>query len=377
MEIKNKPIKQGFKIWALCEGGYLYNFMFCPRFWKTGELEQQKLLIDTGAVLYQLALTIQPLPNGQTYTIYRDNFSTSPPLFRALKIRGVGACGTTRKDSSVDFPAVTQVMKEKYGHVLPWGTLVAILVDGVLHLGWIDNNTVLSLSTVHTVNQVADIIKSWRRRPAPTSSNTVIARKPFEGLGSRAELEIPHYINDYNFNMGGVDIADQHRSAFKTQRKAIRNWYPNWYWMLDHAYINAFKVGAHTPGKHWTKRQHKDFRELLYQELFTFTWQAEVDKQTDILGTRRLDPTITHIYTKLTTTQHPYAWYSYQKTLSTSRSRTPSPKKRCFGDEINKDIPMNKRAYRTTLGCYSCRVHLYDPKQKSCWEQEQSKVTGQ
>lgn len=152
-----------------------------------------------------------------------------------------------------------QIMKEKYGHQLPWGTLVAVPVDGVLCLGWIDNNTVLSLSTVHTVNQVTDVIKRWRKRPAATSSNATIARIPFDGH-VRAELEVPRYINDYNYNMGGVDIADQHRQAFKTQRKAMKNWYPSWYWMLDHACINAFKIGVHAPGKHWTKRQHKDFR---------------------------------------------------------------------------------------------------------------------
>ncbi|KAK3167315.1 hypothetical protein OEA41_010442 [Lepraria neglecta] len=115
----------------------------------------------------------------------------------------------------------------------------------------------------------------------------------------RAELEVPRYINDYNYNMGGVDIADQHRQAFKTQRKAMKNWYPSWYWMLDHACINAFKIGVHTPGKHWTKRQHKDFRQLLYQELFAIAWKAEVNKQTIMLGTKRLDPTIYYSYIKL------------------------------------------------------------------------------
>ena len=41
--------------------------------------------------------------------------------------------------------------------------------------------------------------------------NAKITRKPFEGKGSRVELEIPRYIDEYNFNMGGVDIADQYQ----------------------------------------------------------------------------------------------------------------------------------------------------------------------
>ena len=68
------------------------------------------------------------------------------------------------------------------------------------------------------------------------------------------EQLIPRYIDEYNYNMGGVDIADQHRNAFKTQRKALRNWVPQWYWMIDSATVNAFKVGVFAPGKHWTNR---------------------------------------------------------------------------------------------------------------------------
>ncbi len=241
-KILNKPIKQGFKMWALCDRGYLFYFLFHPRYWKTGELQKHTLLTDTQSVVYQLAVELPALPNGQTYTIYLDNLLTSTQLFRGLKFVGIGACGTTRATSSPDFPALLHLLKDKYGHILPWGTLVAIPVDGVLCLSWIDNNTLLSLSTVHTVNKVADAVTRWRRRPQATFTNATNVRKPFEGLGPRAELKIPRYINEYNYNMGGVDIADQHRAAYKTQRKAMRNWLPHWYWMLDHATFNSFKV---------------------------------------------------------------------------------------------------------------------------------------
>ncbi len=115
----NKPIKQGYKMWALCDRGYLFNFLFHSRFWKTGELEKHPLLTDTQSVVYQLALSLPPLPDGQTYTIYLDNLFTSIPLFQELKVKGIGACGTTRPNSSPNFPAVLQVLKDKYGHSLP------------------------------------------------------------------------------------------------------------------------------------------------------------------------------------------------------------------------------------------------------------------
>ena len=42
----------------------------------------------------------------------------------------------------------------------------------------------------------------------------------------RKELPIPLFINDYNHFIGGVDIADQLRSYYSTQRTSFRNWYP-------------------------------------------------------------------------------------------------------------------------------------------------------
>ena len=79
----------------------------------------------------------------------------------------------------------------------------------------------LALSTVHTVNQADDVMLRWRRRPAETSTNAKNARKPF-GNESRAELEIPRYIDNYNHYIEEVDIADQYRVVYITQRKALR-----------------------------------------------------------------------------------------------------------------------------------------------------------
>ena len=37
------------------------------------------------------------------------------------------------------------------------------------------------------------------------------------------ELEIPTFINDYNYNIGGVDIANQLRESFETYKAILRN----------------------------------------------------------------------------------------------------------------------------------------------------------
>ena len=45
-KMPNKPISKGYKIWALCEQGYLYNFIHYSRLWKTVELPQHPSLTD-------------------------------------------------------------------------------------------------------------------------------------------------------------------------------------------------------------------------------------------------------------------------------------------------------------------------------------------
>ena len=44
--------------------------------------------------------------------------------------------------------------------------------------------------------------------------------------GPDKELEIPIFIDDYNHNIGGVDISNQLRESYETHRATQRNWWP-------------------------------------------------------------------------------------------------------------------------------------------------------
>jgi hypothetical protein len=89
-------------------------------------------------------------------------------------------------------------------------------------IAWQDNNIVTALSTIHTVHQDCDWIERDRKRPAKTSTNAGIARKPF-GDKSVKKPSIPLLIDDYNHHMGGVDIANQLRANYETHQKAWRS----------------------------------------------------------------------------------------------------------------------------------------------------------
>jgi Transposase IS4 len=56
------------------------------------------------------------------------------------------------------------------------------------------------------------------------------------------ELRIPYFIDNYNQYMGGVDLANQFREAYETHRPTFRTWWPLFYWLIDVAYINAYRL---------------------------------------------------------------------------------------------------------------------------------------
>jgi hypothetical protein len=58
-------------------------------------------------------------------------------------------------------------------------------------------------------------------------------------------LPIPGAINDYNYYIGGVDIADQLRAGFSTYQHRVKPWRPLFYWLLDSTIINVFCLSEH------------------------------------------------------------------------------------------------------------------------------------
>ena len=121
------------------------------------------------------------------------------PLFSELRACNFGAVGTTRPHK--EFPKELSEIKNRYATKLEWNTLLAAVVEDTLCLAWQDNNIVLALSNIHTVNKAEDFREKMRRRPTKTSTNGRIIRRVF-GDDYIKELQIPCFIDDYNHHMG-------------------------------------------------------------------------------------------------------------------------------------------------------------------------------
>jgi len=168
-----------------------------------------------------------------------DNYFTNIPLHTLYhRTLHIGACGTLQMNY---IPANLRQEFSDNARV-PWNDLTTYRTNGphIKLYRWSDNNIVKMLSSIHS----EDWISAERRKPRTTSTRGTFIRQAFEAAAGatreRTRFLIPDTIEDYNQHMGGVDIADQLRSYYKTQRMERRNWLPLFYWLLDIPIVNSY-----------------------------------------------------------------------------------------------------------------------------------------
>jgi hypothetical protein len=114
--MSNKPIKQGYKIFALANNGYVWHFQLSSRQYRIAELHKVNELTPTGSIVLQMARLLPKFSNSH-FIIYIDNYFTSIPLFSMLRKENISAVGTTRP-SGVDFPALLIVLRKNWSTTL-------------------------------------------------------------------------------------------------------------------------------------------------------------------------------------------------------------------------------------------------------------------
>jgi hypothetical protein len=154
-----------------------------------------------------------------------------------------------------------------------------------MEFAWKDATVVLFLSTVHDgmyntllqsraeplMSYIAgqNYVAKYRKRPAATASGYAQTIKMF-GDDPRKWLEIPEFIDEYNLWMCGVDIADQLRSYYNTERTHRKTWKPLFSFLLDTIVSNCYQLSTYRTVGERTLRQysHAQFRRTLRDALF-------------------------------------------------------------------------------------------------------------
>jgi len=239
-------------------------------------------------------------------------------------------------------------LKERFLTKLPWNTLLAKVVNNTLCLAWQDNNIVLTLSNIHTVHNTDDFRDKVRKRPAKTSTNGQIVQQIF-GEESTKQLQIPRFIDDYNQYIGGVDLANQYRESYETHKATQRNWWPLFYWLIDVACINAYRLYQLYMIKLQEKPlTHLEFRIQLASRLLEYSSKAKLYSLRVRLGGLRLfSPELQRLRYWDKRPRALCAWCLYES--------------RCQ-KVLGKEVKVVKRSLR---GCAFCKVALCAEGQ--CW----------
>src|SRR5438046_6652618 len=115
-----------------------------------------------------------------------------------------------------------------------------------------------------------------RKRPKKTSTNSSIAREIFDGQ-HRKQLEIPTFIDYYNYYINSVDVANQLRATATVHfSRNEKEFFPGIFWAIDIILTNYWKIYESLYGPFISpteKRQsttHRTFLEALVELLFLY-----------------------------------------------------------------------------------------------------------
>ena len=153
-----KPIPTGFKLFALGDSGYIYNWE-CTRpglaeglvtakkrvslSISTSNTQISTFLNPTQSVVIRLANSLSKhVENGRFFHFFLDNLFVCIKSALALKERGIAVTGTVRKSATGYPPRLLQL--KKMNRALEWGALQASIIQGVACWLWQDANAVMS-----------------------------------------------------------------------------------------------------------------------------------------------------------------------------------------------------------------------------------------
>ena len=230
--IRLKPIRFGFKVWALCDpSGYLVAFELYQGANFGGDSRvDEELGKCSGTVIHLLdkVLAEDKFQHHQFHVMF-DNLFTSAPLLRALKERSQDGTGTLRQNRLSNNPlsSVQYLKKQRRGTMEGAET-----TDKALKVTrWKDNQVVSVLSTVYGV-EPKDNAKRWSRE-------------------ERKKIDVPRpaAIREYNKYMGGADRLNQNVNKYRVAINGKKFYWHIFTWILDVGMANAWTLHCAAGGK--------------------------------------------------------------------------------------------------------------------------------
>ena len=154
-------------------------------------------------------------------TVYFDNFFNSPKLIEKLFQKGiysVGAVGANRK----------QIPKLINNKQIKWGDCEFPFSTNTTACKWMDNRSVLLLSSASALEGMNDILSVQRRE---------------KGSNTKSSVPCSKVVKLYNNGMGGVDLMHQRTVTNCMDRKSSVGFYlPIFFDLMGIAFVNSYLI---------------------------------------------------------------------------------------------------------------------------------------
>jgi len=101
IKMKNKPISEGYKIFAICDRGFTFDWRFSSRIDHIDGISRNPQLRGSLSPTSQCVLELaKSLPYGSNrYTVFMDNYFSNVDLFVRLRELGIAACVSPHQES--------------------------------------------------------------------------------------------------------------------------------------------------------------------------------------------------------------------------------------------------------------------------------------
>lgn len=257
VNIQNKPIHEGFKVWAWGFRGYIRTWLWHSRTYGV-ELVEYKgkqairlkvslpfrgrtSLAATQQVIYRMAITFRSHFPNLPMVLFLDNLFLTLALTRALAQIDIGVMGTTRKN--IDLPAQLIELRNNENRIT-WGYFYSTITHGIQCFMFKDNSAILAITSAFNSQDMVlvphNVSKSTAAKMDNNDPNKVQPKPEFQ---PRPERLFPNALHQYNGHMGGVNIANQLRVRFTCQRGGDKEWWHViFYWLIDICHTNAYYV---------------------------------------------------------------------------------------------------------------------------------------
>ena len=210
------PVKLGIKAFSLADSsnGYLLNTLLYTGAETLDESNQQFSALPQPA---RVVLHLQEPYLQKGHHVFTDRYYSSIPLAQALHDNETAFTSTVVRDR-LDLPDPIRA-----GLMPREGEVMAFRDEHLMALSW------------RAKNKKAPVVM------LSSECSAQMVMVPSRQAGA-AEQEKPSAVNTYNYQMYGVDIADQYTVSYAFTRKTIKWWRKVFFWLLDVAITNSYAL---------------------------------------------------------------------------------------------------------------------------------------